>query len=391
MNSPASAPSERPDEAAAMRRALELARRGEGWVEPNPQVGAVVLGHDGSVVGEGWHARFGGPHAEVVALAAAGDSARGGTLVVTLEPCCHHGKTPPCTDAVIASGVRRVVIAAEDPFPRVSGAGVARLRAAGLEVETGTLAAEAERITAPFRRLVNDGRPWVIAKWAMSLDGRIATSGGDSRWISGEASRALVHALRGRMDAIMVGIGTALADDPLLTARPAGPRAALRVVVDSKARLPVTSRLVRSAGEAPILVAAGPEASSERLDALATAGCQVWRGIDVERDARLLSLLRHLGDTGVTNLLVEGGAQLLGGLFDSGSLDEVWAFVAPTLVGGAAAPAALGGLGVGRMAQAPRIDVEHVTRSGDDVLMRGLVERRGWDPGSVRGNRREEP
>jgi diaminohydroxyphosphoribosylaminopyrimidine deaminase/5-amino-6-(5-phosphoribosylamino)uracil reductase len=379
MNSPAGAPSERPDEAAAMRRALELARRGEGWVEPNPQVGAVVLGHDGSVVGEGWHARFGGPHAEVVALAAAGDSARGGTLVVTLEPCCHHGKTPPCTDAVIASGVRRVVIAAEDPFPRVSGAGVARLRAAGLEVETGTLAAEAERITAPFRRLVNDGRPWVIAKWAMSLDGRIATSGGDSRWISGEASRARVHALRGRMDAIMVGIGTALADDPLLTARPTGPRTPLRVVLDSEARLPPTARLVRTAGEFPLLVAVGPHAPAGRVAALAEAGCDVWRGEDHDRNGRLARLLHHLGERRLTNLLVEGGNGLLGSLLDGGWIDEVWAFVAPKLIGGSAAPSPCGGRGVERVAGAPCIDAEEVVCIDGDVLVRGPVRRTARD------------
>ena len=229
-----------------MRRAIELARRGEGLVEPNPQVGAVVLDAHGAVVGAGWHERFGGPHAEVMAIASAGAAARGGTLVVTLEPCCHHGKTPPCTDAIIAAGVSRVVIGVEDPFPQVSGGGVAALRRAGIDVETGVLAEAAARLSAPFRRLVVDGRPWVIAKWAMSLDGRIAAAGGDSRWISGEASRALVHTLRGRVDAIMVGIGTALADDPLLTARPPGPRTALRVVVDSRARLPTESRLVRT-------------------------------------------------------------------------------------------------------------------------------------------------
>ena len=373
MTSTTGAPSDRMDETSAMRRALEIARRGEGLVEPNPQVGAVVLAADGRIVGEGWHARFGGPHAEVVALTAAGETARGGTLVVTLEPCCHHGKTPPCTEAVIAAGVRRVVVGAGDPFPHVAGRGLAHLREAGIDVATGCLVAEAERLTAPFRKLVQDGRPWVIAKWAMSLDGRIAASGGDSRWISGEASRALVHALRGRMDAIMVGIGTALADDPLLTARPAGPRVALRVVVDSRARLPPTSRLVRSAREVPLLVAVGPEASDDRIAALAAAGCEVWRGREGDRDARLAALLRHLGDRRLTNLLAEGGAGLLGGLFDSGSLDEAWAFAAPKLVGGATAPSAIGGRGIGRMREAPRIDVEDVVRVDDDVLVRGLV------------------
>lgn len=373
MTSTPGGPSGRMDEPSAMRRALELARRGEGLVEPNPMVGAVILAADGSIVGEGWHARFGGPHAEVLALAAAGEAARGGTLVVTLEPCCHHGKTPPCTEAVIAAGIERVVVGAGDPFPAVSGRGVARLRAAGLDVETGLLSAEAERLTAPFRRLVRDGRPWVIAKWAMSLDGRIATAGGDSRWISCEASRGVVHTLRSRMDAIMVGIGTALADDPLLTARPAGPRRALRVVVDSLARLPLTTRLVGSAREIPVLVAVGPEAPADRLAPLAAAGCEVWQGSDGDPGTRLVALLRHLGDRRITNLLVEGGAGLLGGLFDSGSIDEAWAFVAPILVGGADAPAAIGGNGIGRIDRAPRLLVESVSRFGEDVLMRGLV------------------
>ncbi len=373
MTSTTGGPGGRMDETSTMRRALELARRGEGLVEPNPQVGAVVLAADGRIVGEGWHARFGGPHAEVVALAAAGEAARGGTLVVTLEPCCHHGKTPPCTEAVIRAGLKRVVVAAGDPFPEVSGRGLARLRDAGIDVATGCLREEAERLVAPFRRLVRDGRPWVIAKWAMSLDGRIAACGGDSRWISGEVSRGLVHTLRGRMDAIMVGIGTALADDPLLTARPAGPRTALRVVVDSRARLPPTSRLVQSAGEVPLLVAVGPEAPADRLADLAAAGCEVWQGSAGDRDARLAALLRHLGERRLTNLLAEGGAELLGGLFDSGSIDEAWAFVAPKLVGGAGAPAAIGGRGIQRMREAPRIDVEEVTRVGDDVLVRGLV------------------
>ena len=373
MTSTTGGPGGRMDETSAMRRALELARRGEGLVEPNPQVGAVVLAADGRIVGEGWHAHCGGPHAEVVALAAAGEAARGGTLLVTLEPCCHHGKTPPCTEAVIAAGVKRVVVGAGDPFPAVSGRGIARLREAGVEVVVGCLQAEAERVTAPFRRLVRDGRPWVIAKWAMSLDGRIAACGGDSRWISGEASRALVHALRGRMDAIMVGIGTALADDPLLTARPAGPRTALRIVVDSKARLPVASRLVQTARQTPVLVAVGPEAPADRLAALSAAGCEVWQASEGDHDARLAALLRHLGDRRLTNLLVEGGAGLLGGLFDSGALDEAWAFVAPKLVGGAGAPAAIAGRGIGRIGEAQRMLVEDVSRIGDDVLVRGLV------------------
>ena len=293
----------------AMRRALELARRGEGCVEPNPMVGAVITaadpGADARVVGEGWHAAFGGPHAEVAALAAAGAAARGATLTVTLEPCCHHGQTPPCTNAIIAAGIAKVVVATRDPFPAVNGGGIEALRRAGIEVQTGVCAAEADRLIAPFRMLVERRRPWVIAKWAMSLDGRVATASRESRWISSADSRAVAHELRGRVDAILVGIGTAVADDPLLDARPPGPRRALRIVLDSTARLPVDSRLVQTAGDLPVLVATGPAAPAERIRALEAAGCEVWRGAAADCLVRLQDLLAELGSRRLTNLLVE--------------------------------------------------------------------------------------
>lgn len=227
-----------PTPADVMRRALELARQGEGYVEPNPMVGAVIVDDYLQCLGEGFHRQFGGPHAEVNALREAGARAQGATLYVTLEPCNHHGKTPPCVDAVLQAGLRRVVVGMPDPFAKVNGAGIARLREHGVAVEVGLLEAEVRRLNAPFRKLVETGIPWVHAKWAMTLDGKIAARTGHSQWISGAASRAVVHRLRGRMDAIVIGIGTALADDPLLTARPAGPRVATRVVLDSTARLP---------------------------------------------------------------------------------------------------------------------------------------------------------
>src|SRR5262245_9206127 len=229
-----------------MQRALALAERGRGFVEPNPLVGAVVV-RDGRGVGEGWHQRFGKAHAEVHALTAAGELARDATLYVTLEPCCHHGKTPPCTDAILEAGIRRAVVAMLDPFPQVSGQGAAILRAAGIGVEVGDCEPEARRLNAPYLKLLATGRPYVHAKWAMSLDGRIATRTGDSKWISSDASRARVHELRGRMDAIVVGIGTVLADDPLLTARPPGQRTLTRIVLDSHGRTPRTAQLVRTA------------------------------------------------------------------------------------------------------------------------------------------------
>ncbi len=235
------------DAAAVMARALELAARGIGSVEPNPPVGAVLVDDEGNLIAEGWHQRFGGLHAEIEAIAQAEDRTRGATLFVSLEPCCHQGKTGPCTEAIARAGIRKVVVALRDPFPQVDGKGIERLLSLGIEVEVGLLAQEAAHLAAPFLKLVTAARPWVHAKWAMSLDGKIATHSGDSRWISNDASRAIVHRLRGRMDAIVVGAGTALCDDPLLAARPPGPRVATRIVVDSQARLPITSQLVLTA------------------------------------------------------------------------------------------------------------------------------------------------
>ncbi|MFM8378258.1 MAG: bifunctional diaminohydroxyphosphoribosylaminopyrimidine deaminase/5-amino-6-(5-phosphoribosylamino)uracil reductase RibD [Planctomycetia bacterium] len=361
-------------EEAAMRQALDLARRGAGLVEPNPMVGAVVVAADGRTVGTGFHDRFGGPHAEVAALAAAGTAARGATLFVTLEPCCHHGKTPPCTDAILAAGVARVVVAAGDPFPDVSGRGLAALRAAGITVDVGLCEPEAKRLIAPFTKLVTRHTPWVIAKWAMSLDGRMTPPAGGDRWISSEESRALVHDLRGRCDAILVGIGTALADDPLLTVRPPGPRTPLRVVLDSAARLPLTSRLVRTARETPLLVAVGPQAPADRTAALAEAGCEVWRSDASDRDARLAALLAELGRRRLTNLLVEGGPEVLSSFHALGAIDEVWAFIAPKLLGDGTSTADPGPASAA--ADLVRsITIEAESHPGGDLLIRGLVRR----------------
>ena len=257
-----------------MARALELAARGEGSVEPNPMVGCVIV-RDGETIGEGFHRRFGGPHAEVEALAVAGPRARGATAYVTLEPCCHHGKTPPCTGALIAAGISRVVVAQRDPFAKVAGQGIAELAAAGIAVDVGVGADEALRLNAPYLKLLQTARPWIIAKWAMTLDGKLATHAGDSRWISSEASRAIVHRLRGRVDAVMVGRGTAQADDPQLTARPPGPRQAARIVVDTTATHSLQSLLVKTAREVPVIVAGGAAAPQDRVEALQAAGCEV--------------------------------------------------------------------------------------------------------------------
>lgn len=370
-----------PAESAAMQRAIVLARRGEGWVEPNPMVGAVVLAPDGVVLGEGWHKRFGGDHAEVMALAAAGERARGGTLVVTLEPCAHHGKTPPCVDAILAAGIRRVVFSADDPSPHAGGRGSSTLRAAGVAIESGLLEDEGIRLTRPFRTLVGRGRPWLIAKWAMSLDGRVATALGESRWISCDDSRRIAHELRGRVDAVMIGIGTAIADDPLLTARPPGPRRALRVVCDSAARLPPGSKLVQGARDVPTMVVVGPDAPTERLRTLEGHGCEILSCSGANGPERMVSLLEILGQRSLTNLLVEGGPTVLGTCFDAELVDEVWAFIAPKVIGGSTAPAAVGGDGATGIALANLIDVEERRFPGADILVRGVVRRRAPQTG----------
>ncbi|MBN9118575.1 MAG: bifunctional diaminohydroxyphosphoribosylaminopyrimidine deaminase/5-amino-6-(5-phosphoribosylamino)uracil reductase RibD [Planctomycetes bacterium] len=369
-----------------MRHALALAEKGRGYVEPNPMVGAVVLDSTGHFVGEGWHQKFGGPHAEVFALAEAGERARGGTLVVTLEPCCHHGKTPPCTDAVLRAGIARVVAAMADPFPRVAGGGLAVLRAAGVEVSVGLCERDAVALNAPYLKLLRTGRPWVHAKWAMTLDGKLATRASDSVWISGEESRRRVHELRGRVDAVIVGRRTVAADDPLLTARPPGPRTPARVVVSASGELPERCRLRATARpdgprEVPLTdpETRGPvivfTANPHRLAGWAADGAEVV-GL---RDAAMSldAVLADLGQRRFTNVLIEGGAGLLGSALDARAADEFHVFVAPKVVGGAAAPSPVGGAGVARMADALALDRVTFEPSGADVYVHGFAPSRG--------------
>jgi diaminohydroxyphosphoribosylaminopyrimidine deaminase/5-amino-6-(5-phosphoribosylamino)uracil reductase len=297
-------------------------------------------------------------------------------MYVTLEPCCHHGKTPPCADAVIAAGLRRVVIALGDPFPGVDGGGIATLRAADIEVDVGVGQAEASELNRPYLRLIGDGRPWVIAKWAMTLDGKIATREGDSRWVSSEASRAAAHRLRGRMDAVIVGRTTAERDDPLLTARPPGPRTPLRVVLDTRGALASGTQLVRTARQVPVLVAAGAAAAPEDRRRLQDAGCEVLVCDGATHAERFEALLAELGRRRMTNVLVEGGGRVLGSLHDAGRIDEVHVFVAPKLVGGGAAPGPLAGEGVAAIGRSLMIDAPQVERLGGDIYVHGRVRRR---------------
>ncbi|MBS0211462.1 MAG: bifunctional diaminohydroxyphosphoribosylaminopyrimidine deaminase/5-amino-6-(5-phosphoribosylamino)uracil reductase RibD [Planctomycetes bacterium] len=356
-----------------MQRALDVALRGQGLVEPNPMVGC-VLAHGAEIIGEGWHRQFGGPHAEVEALAVAGPRARGATMYVTLEPCCHQGKTPPCTRAVIAAGVARVVVAQLDPFPAVAGKGIAELQAAGIEVSCGVHGDKAAELNAPYLKLVTRGRPWVIGKWAMTLDGKIATHTGASRWISSEASRAVVHALRGRVDAIAVGRGTVDADDPELTARPAGPRTATRVILHRHAKLSVTAKVVASAREVPTLVVVTAGATDSACRQLEGAGCELFRVASAEPTAAWHELLDELGRRRMTNVLVEGGGEVLGSLFDSGELDEVHAFIAPRLFGGAKAASPIAGVGIADPAASRWLAAMKVELLGPDVYLHGRLQ-----------------
>lgn len=359
------------DDLSWMRLALTEAKRGWGAVEPNPMVGAVVE-RESQLVGIGHHSRFGGPHAEVVALQRAGEAARGATLFVTLEPCCHYGKTPPCTEAIIAAGILRVVAAMADPFPKVDGGGLARLRAAGLTVEVGLESDAARELNAPYLKRLSTGLPYVTAKWAMTLDGKTAVASGDSRWISSPSSRALVHDLRGRMDAVVVGIGTALADDPLLTARPPGPRCPVRIVLDRTAHLPLHSQLVQTARDVPLLVAVTGDAPIERRDRLAQLGCEI---LEIPGSGRvgIFPLLTELGRRHMTNLLVEGGGRVLGSFLDEGQVDVVDVYIAPLLEGGDHAFTPARGKGQALMSTAQRLHYLEVSQIGGDVRIRGIV------------------
>jgi len=358
-----------------MRRAIEISRRGEGAVEPNPMVGCVLV-RDGKVIGEGWHEKFGDHHAEVNAIGNATEDVAGATAYVTLEPCSHHGKTPPCCQALIDAKVSKVVVAVEDPDPRVAGQGIAALRTAGasgtagIEVTTGLLNAEAKSVLAPYLKRATTGRPWVIAKWAMTIDGKIATESGDSQWISNERSRSIVHQIRGRVDAIMVGSGTAAADDPMLNARPEDSakvlRTALRVVLDSSASLSHDSQLAKTADQYPTLLAVGPDADTAKLEQLKAQGVEVFDSKLATHEERLDELLQELASRGVTNLLVEGGGGLLGLLNNLNQIDEVHAFIGPKLVGGRGTLPVVGS-GLARIADSDSFQLTGVEAIDGDV------------------------
>jgi diaminohydroxyphosphoribosylaminopyrimidine deaminase/5-amino-6-(5-phosphoribosylamino)uracil reductase len=353
-----------------MRVVLDLAAKARGRTSPNPMVGAVVV-RDGEIVGHGYHARAGLPHAEIVALAQAGEAARGSTLYVSLEPCCHFGRTGPCTEAVIAAGVRRVVTAMRDPNPKVAGRGIARLREAGLEVTEDVLREEAARLNEVFIKYITTGRPFVALKAAVSLDGKIATRTGDSRWITGGPAREYAHRLRDTYDALLVGRGTVVKDDPSLTTRlPEGGRDPARVVLDSLARIPESSRMLSGESAAPVIVAVTGQAPRTRVTALESRGVQVVRcgpgpAVDLE------TLLRELAAREITSVLVEGGGAVHASFLEARFVDKLHWFVAPKIVGGVEAPGAVAGQGVGRMSEAVGLERVRRLELGDDFCIEG--------------------
>jgi diaminohydroxyphosphoribosylaminopyrimidine deaminase / 5-amino-6-(5-phosphoribosylamino)uracil reductase len=361
-----------------LSRAIELAAAGRGLTTPNPMVGAVVV-KDGLVLGEGYHAAYGGAHAERAALAACGDAdTRGATMYVSLEPCCHHGHTPPCTDALIEAGIARVVVASDDPTEKASGRGLGILRDEGIEVAVadGELSSRARLLNQPFRKHARTGMPWVLFKSAMTLDGKVATRTGDSKWISGEDSRREAHHWRAACDAVACGIGTALADDPQLTARVGlahdtdrVQRQPRRIVFDSEARLPLDSALLTSAPDPPLTVVVSRAAPRLATDALEAAGAEIVVATGENEPARVRNALAQLGAAGITSILLEGGPHLAGAFLDAGHVDEMRLFVAPVVVGGSAARDPLEGTGVERIAEAARALTIDCRRVAEDVLI----------------------
>lgn len=360
-----------------MKMALELAARARGRTSPNPMVGAVVV-KDNRIVGQGYHARAGTPHAEVLALAEAGNEARGATLYVTLEPCCHHGRTGPCAEAVIAAGVAKVFIAMLDPNPLVSGGGIRRLKEAGVEVVTGIMEEEALELNEVFIKYITTGLPLVVAKAAMSLDGKIATHTGKSKWITGPEARAYGHCLRDWYDAILVGIGTVRADNPSLTARPATGkgRDPVRIILDSMANTPFDANVLTQHSGAPTIIATTAGASPERLEALRQAGAEVLVVNEGPR-VELAKLVRILGKQEITSLLIEGGAGVHGSALAAGIVDKVVWFIAPKIIGGQEAPGPVGGRGAGDLSEAAELERVKVSRMGPDFCIEGYLNYRG--------------
>ncbi len=358
-----------------MRRALALAERGRGRTSPNPMVGAVVV-KSNEVVGEGFHQRAGTPHAEIHALRQAGERVQDATLYVSLEPCCHFGRTPPCTEAIIKTGIRQVVVAMVDPNPQVAGKGISALRRAGLETQVGLLEREAKKQNASFIKYISTGLPLVISKAATSLDGKIATSTGESKWITGPQSRTMVHQIRDAVDAVLVGVGTVLADDPLLTTRLPNSvgRDPVRIVVDSQGRTPPTAKIFNSDSPASVIIATTDQISASQRQVYRELGAQVLVVNSVANRVDLTQLIVQLGQREITSVLIEGGGEIHASAIRSGIVDHIMFFLAPILVGGVDAPSAIQGMGIQKLSQAVKLGEMEVKRVGTDLLIEASIE-----------------
>jgi diaminohydroxyphosphoribosylaminopyrimidine deaminase/5-amino-6-(5-phosphoribosylamino)uracil reductase len=360
-----------------MTEALRFAEQARGRTSPNPMVGAVVV-RDGRVIGKGYHTRAGMPHAEIEALRSASEVLQGATLYVTLEPCCHYGKTPPCTDAIIRAGIRRVVAAMVDPNPRVSGKGIQQLRAAGIEVDVGLLEAEARRLNEAFIKHQTRGLPFVIAKFAMSLDGKIATKTGESKYLTSEASRAYVHTLRDYMDAIMVGIGTIRTDDPLLTTRLPDKQGKNphRLIVDTHLSIPLTAKVIADTSEAKTTIFTAEHPDQQKALNLHEKGVDIQTvAYDENGKLNLRQIFEHLGEQQIVSVLLEGGAELNGSAFRHHLVDKVLVFLAPLIIGGKDARSPVEGAGIAALSEAIRLDQIMIQRFGDDILVEGYVKK----------------
>ncbi len=354
-----------------MKTALNLALRGAGHVSPNPLVGAVIV-KDGRIIGRGWHAKFGGPHAERAALASCTEPTEGASIYVTLEPCCHYGKTPPCTEAIIASGISRVFVGSGDPNPLVAGGGIEILRKNNIEVVENVLRAECDEINAPFFHYIKTKTPYVILKYAMTLDGKTATRAGLSKWITGETARERVHRDRGRYSAIMVGVGTVLADNPTLDCRAEGGRNPVRIICDTNLRTPLGSKIVATARDIPTYIATARGGEKE-CKAYEDAGVKILRCETENGRISLRRLMSLLGEMGIDSVILEGGGELCGAAFESKIINRVQAYMAPKLFVGAAAHVPIGGAGIEIPSEAARIENKKVTMLGGDILIEGDV------------------
>jgi len=355
-----------------MRLALRLARKGKGMTNPNPVVGAIVV-KDDRIVGRGYHKKSGGPHAEIFALSQAKENSRGAKLYVTLEPCCHFGKTPPCTDAIIKSGIREIIIACLDPNPLNNGKGIKILQKSGIKVTKGVLEEDAKRLNEPFAKYITKGLPFVSLKMAETLDGKIATVTGDSRWVTGEPARKYVHRLRSEVDAILVGVNTVLRDDPYLTCRSSKKphRHPIRIIVDSRLRLP--ARMKVFSNHSPVIVATTLN-SNQKVKALEKKGIRILKIREKNGRVDLMALMRRLAkDIGITNLMIEGGGEVAASALKEGLIDKCLFFISPKIIGGRSASTPVEGEGISRMNDAIRLKDVKLKRFGEDILVEGYV------------------